>query len=307
MSFLWRLVPFCRKLWYASCRRHHMNIVKRNSVLIIYTVCILLMAAGTFLDQTISKFVFNDTNKICIFLAAVGEWPMMLNGWISAGLLYAALPDKKDKFGYYLCIGLMACGILGGCIALLDIKEMYSGSKLIMCMAGEIILAALCAFGAYKFADRSDLGLIRRTAIFLLFTVAFTAIFITALKIPWARPRYSYIRSTEGLQFQKWYKIGSAQKAAFGSTLDHEAFKSFPSGHTGFSTTLLATAGICGVIPAFREKEYIFSFIAMILIIVIAASRIVMGAHFLTDVTFAFMLVYTITAILYKVLKVDEY
>ena len=283
-----------------------MAIFKRSTIVVIYAVCLALMAAGTFLDQTISKFIFIENNKICTFLAAVGEWPMMLNGWVSAGLLISVLPDKEQVFERRVTLGLAACGILGGCLALLDVKEMYGGSTLILCMLGEIVLAALAAFAAYKFCDKSNPGLVRRTALFMLFAVAITAVIITGLKIPWGRPRYSYVRSTEGLQFQKWYKIGKSQKDAFAAVLDHEAFKSFPSGHTGFSSTLIATAALSYIIPAFRDADDILSGVGVAIVAVIAISRIVMGAHYLTDVTFAFMLVYTICLILYKVLKLDK-
>lgn len=132
-------------------------------------------------------------------------------------------------------------------------------------------------------------------------------IIINIIKIPWARPRMRMI-TAQNQVFQPWWVIGSDMKdhlMALG--IAAEEFKSFPSGHTGNA----ACALLLGVLPVIcqklKGKENLLFFIGVIFTLTVAFSRIIVGAHFLTDVTIGMSVTFLIEVIfVYKLWKKDN-
>ena len=82
---------------------------------------------------------------------------------------------------------------------------------------------------------------------------------------------------------------------------------SFPSGHTGNA----ACALLLGVLPVIcqklKGKENLLFFIGVIFTLIVAFSRIIVGAHFLTDVTIGMSVTFLIEVIfVYKLWKKDN-
>lgn len=71
-------------------------------------------------------------------------------------------------------------------------------------------------------------------------------------------------------------------------TFDSNAFNSFPSGHTSAASVIFAVI----IIPDLFDKlntskiRWMFYVVPAIYVAVVAFSRVVVGAHFLSDVTF---------------------
>lgn len=93
------------------------------------------------------------------------------------------------------------------------------------------------------------------------------------------------ISSRHDVSFQSWWVIGNTMKdqlMALG--VASEEFKSFPSGHTANA----ACAMLLCVLPLLNShlegKENLLFFIGVCFTFFVALSRIIMGAHFLTDV-----------------------
>ena len=99
------------------------------------------------------------------------------------------------------------------------------------------------------------------------------------MKMLWGRMRYRDMLSagtTEG--FTPWYvvNIGNGE----------EAYKSFPSGHTSSAANIFILAALCDVFPRlnnFRARAVINTG-CFIFTVLVAVSRIVNCAHFLSDV-----------------------
>ena len=97
---------------------------------------------------------------------------------------------------------------------------------------------------------------------------------------------FSTVASAKEASFQPWYIMGSEMKdklMALG--IAAEEFKSFPSGHTACAITAL----VFSTLPLIADKKsplskiiFIFGFIFAV---IVGFSRLIMGAHFLTDVT----------------------
>lgn len=81
-----------------------------------------------------------------------------------------------------------------------------------------------------------------------------------------------------------------------------EEFKSFPSGHTGCATCALLLAALPLLSDRLKGKETMLLWIGVAFTIVVAFSRIIMGAHFLTDVTVGMSVTVLVISILMNIL-----
>jgi membrane-associated phospholipid phosphatase len=100
--------------------------------------------------------------------------------------------------------------------------------------------------------------------------------------------------------------IGKSARDSFEGILDHDEFKSFPSGHTASAAYILTLITLKNVIPALRGQEKILTIAGFVWIILTAIARIVSGAHFLTDVTFGFLITFTIMWAVGSYLKINR-
>jgi membrane-associated phospholipid phosphatase len=112
----------------------------------------------------------------------------------------------------------------------------------------------------------------RKQGLFLIVLVVSEMILVNVLKGIWARPR---MRSIEDIdEFKHWFEIG-------GWTNDNE-LKSFPSGHTANAFVLLAFVVLT---PMFKKIKVNHIIIASVIWgVLVGISRVVLGAHFLSDV-----------------------
>lgn len=115
----------------------------------------------------------------------------------------------------------------------------------------------------------------RKAATVLGVLIFAEVILVNVLKIIWARPRMRNIETFD--QFRYWWQINGP--------MNSEEFKSFPSGHTANAFVMLATLSF---IPNNLEKKKLyFTFFALVFGGFTALSRVVLGAHFLSDVVFS--------------------
>ena len=109
----------------------------------------------------------------------------------------------------------------------------------------------------------------------------------------WSRPRMRVIEVTQGLDFQPWWVIGNPDKWTYiAAGVIKDGFKSFASGHTAHAAIGLMLAGLPAA--AFTEKpsrRRVIFWAAVVVAAFVAFGRIVIGAHFLSDVSCGFALV----------------
>ena len=111
---------------------------------------------------------------------------------------------------------------------------------------------------------------------------------------------YLVENNLEHLGFTKWYVFnGSSSKLASIYNVDKELYKSFPSGHTcaaAISFTLLLVPKMFNVSTKSKWFYYIFPFVYTFLV---AFGRIIVGAHYLSDVLFGGTITFVCTYISY--------
>ena len=162
-----------------------------------------------------------------------------------------------------------------------------------ICWIACTIVEGVFVFIGYKVASKSfDSDFVVRG---LILTVAFVIALVPITQITKSimhRPRFRTIDSIPGSLFLNWWEPFKEYKSlleTLGSTYPNlsEHFKSLPSGHTGEAAMLMfGLPYIATTTEKFKNKENLMFIIGFIFTLLMAFSRMSMGAHYLSDVSF---------------------
>lgn len=266
---------------------------KKNG-LILGSFLLLCMIVGTFFDYQISEILFNPQSFFGMLFASYGQLPAMLCFSVS-GLLLIKI-KKSNWLSSLLCISgfvvLTSFAVLGITLdPMLYIPNMSLGISLLIAVCIVILTDGLI----WKYSDSKDRKQIKVFIFILLGTVLTEIILINMLKIPWARPRMRMLAVQPQVAFQPWWVIGCEMKE-FLITLGvaAEEFKSFPSGHSGNAACAMLLCVLPLISQKCRGKETLLFMIGAGFMLIVAFSRIIMGAHFLSDVTMGMSITFII-------------
>lgn len=121
-------------------------------------------------------------------------------------------------------------------------------------------------------APRSLLYELMRIAVVTLFYLVALLILVGALKLCWGRIRFRQL--SDFSQFTPWYKPRG-----------FTGYASFPSGHTANATALYALTLFAPLIKSRAGKAMCY-IVPGVWIVTMAASRVLVGAHYASDVLF---------------------
>ena len=259
------------------------------AIAVILAFCLLV---GSFFDYQISSALFNSSNLFGRFVEAAGELPFELTASVAGIMLVrSARPDSKASkwlaaLGVLINVGLVGYEIIG---------SLRVGGKLV---AAQLVLTFVLVIAAnlivYRLTRDTDPDDLTRWALMVPAVWVAQAIILNVIVKPlWSRPRMRVIEVTPGLNFQPWWVIGNPDKWSYiAAGVIKDGFKSFASGHTAHAAIGLMLAGLPAA--AFTEKpsrRRVVFWAASLVAALGAFGRIVIGAHFLTDVSCGFALV----------------
>ena len=187
------------------------------------------------------------------------------------------------RAGILINVGLLGYEIVG---------SQRVGGKLI---AAQLVLTFVLIIAAnliaYRLTRDTDPDELTRWALMVLAVWVAQAIILNVIVKPlWSRPRMRVIEVTPGLNFQPWWVIGNPDKWTYiAAGVIKDGFKSFASGHTAHAAIGLMLAGLPAA--AFAEKpsrRRVIFWAAAVVAALVAFGRIVIGAHFLSDVSCGF-------------------
>lgn len=261
-------------------------------------VLVVLLIVGTFADYQIAQAVYAPDNPVVVFISTLGLLPMCYPACFLLGVLVErSLASRKPQLlriaGAVLCVALAM--LFGALItrAVLSTRDGFGGMfgaeppELVRAGIGAVVGAALCALGfrAGKANDAKDLA---RDTIVVIVVLVGSFLLVEIVKNFMTRPRPRLLfAGYEGIEFCPWYQKNSSAAefmAAYGIGTD--AFKSFPSGHSVQAAAIFtAFYGLSLVYPRLREKLGLVLVIGIIFTLVVMACRMILGAHFLSDVS----------------------
>lgn len=274
---------------------------KKNGI-ILGSFLLACLVIGSVFDYQISNLLFNPHSYFGMLFASYGQLPAMLCFSVS-GLLLIRI-KKTTIISRLLCITgfvlLTSFAVLGITLdPMLYIPNMPLGISALIAVCIVILTDGLI----WKYSASADRKQIKIFILILLGTILTEIILINIIKIPWSRPRMRMIAIQPQAAFQPWWVIGSDMK-------DHlltlgvaaEEFKSFPSGHSGNAACAMLLCVLPLITQQCKGKETVLFMIGVLFMLIVAFSRIIMGAHFLSDVTVGMSITFIIENILVYVL-----
>lgn len=279
------------------------NVYNKKNLGIIALIILAFMLIGSFFDYQISLSLYNETNLFGLILAAYGQLPTSLGMLIAATILiYITKRELKltTILAYVGGILLIAIALFMGIFEPMS----YFGKNPFIIIFTFVLMVGLdwFVFGLVKHAPQYEL---KQFVKYLIFAIFIQVLVINLIKVPWGRPRMRMIAVNPEASFQPWWVIGSSMKDTLMALgVAAEEFKSFPSGHTASASCILFIAVLPMLSAQLKGKENLLFWLAIGFSLLVGFSRIIMGAHFLTDITVGFTIGLIVNAIAYKIFMV---
>lgn len=258
-------------------------------------ILIIGIIIGSFFDFQINQVLYSERNAFGIFVAAFGEYPAyFMIGFLGSYLVFAAFKHflKEDKrfFAHNL-----ACGILG-----VVLSSYYFGNA-ITNANGYMIIGPMKAvwfiiafflvspsFVLGYFIARKSKKEEWRIVFYILFALAVSILFTTLVKEIMHRPRFRSIVANDAIPFKNWWEPTFEYKHFINDIVVIEDFKSFPSGHANITTTLIGAPYLIQLFTSKkpRKTRIFLEIVCCVYALFVSFTRMLVGAHFLTDVCF---------------------
>ena len=281
--------------------------------IIIVCAAIKMTDGGAFLFIKELKGVLYKIVKICLIIA------------FSAFAVYEFYEVFHDVVKYtdrYLYAALMGS----------EVEFSVGGGYMIAVQIVFALATAALIFGLLVRVKREDIFKLVKLAVLILAVEALYLVLVGAIKTPIGRMRYRAMNAIGDFSYYTpWYKINGArsvgidgsilqgsidkQDALFGAT---DTCKSFPSGHTYCAATSFVLVCLPDLFERFKKVwvKVLCWTVPAVYTVTVAVCRIVVGAHFLSDVlvggTLAFALIIIIREVLilncahFKAFKVNK-
>lgn len=257
-----------------------------------------LFIVGTFNDMAISDTLYSPDNVLCKVTAAIGPMPLfsvliLLSGALlqRAGAIQSGARLPALITAAVLTLGLCGFGakVFTSSSCLDEVFPSVRGSVPAMVITA-LVLLPLAFLGFSMAKKNADINLVRRIIV-LMATILTAYILLEVIKSTMRRPRYRIvIQGHEGVGFMNWYERFTGYSKELPETLGvvKSEFASFPSGHSMMSMTCFITLpALSWIFTSLKGRELMLAGCGFAYSAVVMFSRIVRGAHFLSDVSFS--------------------
>ena len=244
---------------------------------------LVMMVIGSVWDYPISRALYNQSNVLGLFFAAFGEYPAAL-GFAAAGAMLISARNREKRLR-----GVLQA--LAGCVLLLFGAAMaavlptgYLDISMGLSAVISIACTALAVWGILRLCRDADRGTVLRVAAVFLLVVFADILVVNLIKIPWGRPRMRLVAVDERACFLPWWQPGTdLRDTLVAAGVAAEEFKSFPSGHTANASALMLLCLLPRLSSKLEGKQTALFLTGFVWAVLVALSRIIMGAHYLTD------------------------
>ena len=274
---------------------------KRFHLLIIIGILLIGFVLGSFFDLQIDAALYSDANPFGLIMASFGVYPCYAGlAFIGGGFLATSYKNKDMRLITRIVSYVLAIAAYGMAIYLCgkelpspngyDVPELAWLSYLICTVVfGGVFV---WAFFVCRKGDRNYLW-----KIIVIMTIIFVIALLPAgfvIKLFIHRPRYRYAVRGDLTAFYNWWEmfpeykkyISSADNpiVVFGKEITKEEFKSFPSGHSGTGMIMAMFLPFASYFfPRLKGKEIVLFYTGAVWGFLMMYSRMLVGAHYLTD------------------------
>ena len=268
--------------------------------IVLLGVFVVLMGIFTFTDLQISQTLFNIQSPLGQFFEAFGEFPNVAFGALGFGILLFNHKSKKALgviIGIWCCIMFALNSFLSGYMPMHYLMDGFS--PWIVVIAAVMLAVGLWSGLAVKKLEPQRRESFRRVAMVAIWHGYAATAIIQVLKQIWGRVRFRELMAPFA-DFTSWFL------PQFGRFSMYKDPTSFPSGHTAGSAVVFVIILFPLLFPALRNKKPMLIAIASVWVVLVALSRIIMGAHFASDVTMGAALSLVAFAVICRIIKIKE-
>lgn len=270
----------------------------KNKLLFIPVACFFLLGVvlGSFYDLQINEALYIKNNIFGLAVASFAQLPVYGGAGFLGSVLFSVNNKQiKNKTIKWILYFISIVGVIFGIImqgnAFVGVNAWGrlnpNLDKLYFAIPFGILLVGPFIVWGYFIGKKCE----NKDIIFVIFAMIFVYasqfVVIFILKSFFHRPRFRYIVENDITLFHNWWQPfdGYDTYKALGLS---EEFKSFPSGHTGCATCMMIVLAYSGYFSKkFEDKQYMLFFIGFAYTILVGFSRMLVGAHFLSDVCMA--------------------
>lgn len=289
-----------------------LNLTKEKKVLIIVNVLMFIAFVGImaltaikkgYYDLALSKKIGSQNNPFGVLFAQVGELPTyFIIPLASATILFSIKHDDKIKnilikapFLFLILIGYFVYFYKQNLTKLIVEKNIITKTNFRIYAVFMALLFTCFTIIVFYNLKRQTIYKLAKIAIFALCVALISLVVSRIFKYSFTRIRYrSFAPTNEFEKFVPWYKPGGIKVERI---KDDWNFMSFPSGHTTSAANLFVIVPVFALFDKLKKYKKLAYALCWVFTIVVAISRVVAEAHFLSDVTFAIFISYTTYAI----------
>ena len=262
---------------------------------IVFSTGLLMLLIFTFTDLQISNALFTKNLYGRIF-EVIGELPFVFLSLFGSVLLFR-FRSRKNRVLNLLTVllsGVMMVLFLfmGGFMTLNYLRDNVGEVPEFVAFLIAAVLLAGAIFLARKVPEEYAYPAVTYGIIAMVYFIL-VIIIMNSLKTVWGRMRLREMTDPV-VEFTRWYVI--VNRGGF-----ENIYASFPSGHSMNSAAIILLTLLPSFVPMLEGKEKLLKGIAYTWTIIVGSSRIVMGAHFASDVTVGILLSFAIFDITHTV------
>lgn len=270
----------------------------RGAIITFYICAVASLVFASFYDLKIDQLLNNPTDPFSLWFYGTGEMPARITLPLAGVIIFRY---GKKAISRPLGLALLGVGSVWLGIHIADYFFVEENYEIFGAMFGIGIGLITLAISKYvKLPNNIEDSLVVLAyagVIALIFEIAS----VEGTKYLWGRPRYRAMLAADDFSvFQPWYHINGNK---FRALYEHSnEIKSCPSGHTAGAAISYLAMLLPFTNSWFKGKEKLCFIAAFGYSSIVAYTRLVMGAHFLSDVTIGAIFSFTIVVITMAVL-----
>lgn len=269
-------------------------------------------AVAAVYDLAINQALYFPGCLYAQYFAKLGELPSYLTPLVVAAILFYQDIGRNKNQKIIIKVFAVVIAVVGAYFAFGKwFWKNFMADNIQFAIVYKLIFAVLIGaitIGLGGLIPKKHLKTLFWFALFLAIAVAVSNVIVQIMKIVWARQRFrtmvdvdknaalNALYGSDFAGFAPWYKpellfkspIRTDEYIANYKAVDSDTFKSFPSGHTVAASASFGLIILPDLFPKLAEKnrKWIFWTVPIAYTAIVALSRILMGAHYLSDVLF---------------------
>jgi membrane-associated phospholipid phosphatase len=268
------LEPETRKLYIFYSEAFNMTSNLKFQFLLLFIVWAVLAVVFAVYDLQISQALYNPDSTWAQFLEAYGQIPGLIVALLCSGVLLRLRGWRSNFRDIVINILITLCAILASGVIWADLQGVQVGEELSLqwTLALGLITLVVLQLGLHRIPHESLERYEKPARVGLLLFITAPLVTTWILKITWGRVTFRDL-AADYENFTRWY-------LPQGIT----GHRSFISGHTGFGWMVLPLTLLA------RKGGRTYGFVWAVVILwgtAVAVSRVVIGAHYASDVLFA--------------------